>query len=256
MSAESVVAAIRSSSLSEVAWVAAGGRPEVRGALTLIRGEAPVLAFSYAEEGVARDLARARTVALALTETRSTGRRFAPLLLRGRPRLTEDPAGEVFSEELLDQELLRFPPARAYADSALLRRENWWYLPRLLVEIGLDSAQPTTSRSSPDDHVLVVARGAEPDVHVATLTERSGSSLTLDLQCHDAPAGDAVLFGQDASFPDLEQWSQWRFRGRWEGGRFAVEEEPARTGLAKPLTLLGRWRREREFARRCRAAIP
>jgi hypothetical protein len=68
--------------------------------------------------------------------------------------------------------------------------------------------------------------------------------------------GPAVLFGQDASFPDLEQWSQWRYAGRWDGSGLDVEQAPASTGLGRTPGLLQRWRRQRALERRCIEAIP
>ncbi len=248
-----VAETIASSSLSEVIWLAEG-RPHVRGAVTLLRGTDPVLAFTYADAAVARAVAASPALALSLTEPRSTGPAYAPLLLRGRPRLEEDPTGELFVGELLEQELRRFPPARVLADSPLLRREHWWYLPRLLVSIEVESAEATAARSGSADHLLVVAKDGRVDVRVAGIAEQSSYELALDVGGGTAE-GPAVLFGQDASFPDLERWSQWAYRGHWHDGRFAVEEGPARTGLGPTPGLLQRWRRQRELERRCRRAL-
>lgn len=253
--------AIAASSLAELSWVEAGA-PQVRGVVALVHGDRPALAFTYADEAVARSVALSPAVSLSLTEPRSTGTSFRPLLMVGRPRLVEDPSGDLFASELVVQELRRYPPSRTLADSPLLMRENWWYLPRLLVEVDVDSVQPITTRGDAvQDHLLVVAGEEGPVVHVVSLdrrapdTDLTDTALRLD-PASPVPAGAALLFGQDASFPDLEQWSQWRYRGRWDGTHLHVEDAPARIGLGRIPGLVQRWRRQRDLERRCVAAIP
>ena len=256
MSVSEMTEAIRCSSLSELSWVDASGEPQARGTVALVRDEAPVLAFTYADEAVARAVAGAARLLLTVTESRSTDRGFRPVLVQGRPRLVEDASGDIFAARLLEQELRRYPPARLYADSPLLQREHWWYLPRLIVEIDVDSIEPLSARTEPQDHLLVVAGAGGLVVRVARLVEAADDLLTLEVSDGPAPPGRAVLFGQDASFPDLELWAQWRYRGRWDGATFAVEESPERTGLGRPPGLVQRWRRQRTLERRCVTAIP
>lgn len=248
--------AISASSLAEVSWVE-GGLPWVRGVVALVRAEHPVLAFTYADADVARAVASAPEVVLSLTETRSTGTAFRPLLAAGRPRLVEDPTGDVFAADLLVQELRRYPPSRVFADSPLLQREHWWYLPRMLVEIDVDAGQPFPPRRDPvTEHLLVVANEGVPDVRLARLLDLTEDRARLDVEGPAPGPGPAVLFGQDATFPDIELWTQWHYRGRWDGSAFEVEEAPARTGVGRPPGLVQRWRRQRELERRCVAAIP
>ena len=256
MTSSSLEATIDASSLATLCWVGADGRPQARGVVVLARGGRPALAFTYADEQVAREVAHSSSVALALSETRSTGQAFQPTLAVGRPRLHEDPDGDVFVSELLTQELRRYPPARLYADSPLLMREHWWYLPRLVVELDVERASPMPARSADHDHLLVVADGGRPVVRAAGILAQADRLVDLRVEGAPVGAGPAVLFGQDASFPDLEQWSQWRFRGAWDGVALTVDQLPARTGLGRPPSLLQRWRRQRAFERRCVSAIP
>jgi hypothetical protein len=245
---------ISASSLAEVSWVTAG-RPRVRGVVALVRADVPVIAFTYADAEVAREVAGSTVVALSLTEPRSTGMGFRPLVLVASPRLVEDPSGDVFATDLLPQELRRYPPSRLLADSPLLQREHWWYLPRLLVELEVAAVVQVPAREDPSrDHVLVVAGTDGPVVRVARV---DGDPQLVSLASQDPPPpGPAVLFGQDASFPDLEQWTQWSYRGRWDGAGLQVDDAPARIGLGRPPGLLQRWRRQRDLERRCVAAIP
>jgi hypothetical protein len=84
---------VGASSLSELCWVDQVGRPQARGVVALVREDRPALAFTYADESLAREVARSDRVVLVLSETRSTGRAFRPVLVAGRPRLVEDPTG-------------------------------------------------------------------------------------------------------------------------------------------------------------------
>lgn len=251
---DAMAAVVSASSLAELSWVE-DHLPRVHGVVALLRRGSPAVAFTYAEELLARAVASAASVSLSLTEPRSTGASFRPLLATGRPVLVEDPEGDVYAADLLLQELRRYPPSRAYVDSPLLQRENWWYLPRLVVELELDSVRPLPTRADADQHVLVVATGEGPSVHVARLPAEHTKRLELDVD-RAAPPGPAVLFGQDASFPDLENWAQWSYRGAWDGSAFAVHDPPATVGLGPAPGLRQRWRRHRDLARGCIAAIP
>lgn len=246
---------ISASSLAEVSWMAAG-LPRVHGVVPLVRDDVPVLAFTYADEDLARQVAGCPVVALSLTEPRSTGAAFRPLVLVGSPRLVEDPSGDLFVTDLLPQELHRYPPSRLLADSPLLQREYWWYLPRLLVELDVAAVVQVPAREDPSrDHMLVVAAADGPVVRMARVADGDAELVSLASQ-DPPPPGPAVLFGQDASFPDLEQWTQWSYRGQWDGAGMQVEQAPARIGLGRPPTLIQRWRRQRDLERRCIAAIP
>lgn len=249
-----LAATVSGSSLSTLFWAAAT-TPCARGVVSLWRADKPALAFTYADADVARDIASAQRVGLAFTETRGTGATFRPLVVVGRPQLVEDPAGELFSADLLDQELRKFPPARLLADSVLLRREHWWYLPRLIVQLEVTDIHKVEPRGRDRDHLLVTvdSRG-EPDGRPAGLVEEQPDVLRLDVDGTPA-TGTALLFGQDASFPDLERWSQWRYRGTWDGIELHVDEAPTRPGLAPPLGLLQRWRRQRSLEKACRQEL-
>ncbi len=262
MTEEQPSARAAAASVGELCWVDTAGLPRVRGVVPLARDGRPVVALTYADAALAREIAVASVVVLALTEPRSTGRGFRPSLLTARPRLVEDPTGELFVGDLLAQELRKYPPSRLYADSPLLMREHWWYLPRLVVELDLVSAEPVASRTGERDHLLVVAPGTPqqpelpPEVRVVGVGSSSPDLLDLDLAGLAPPPGPAVVFGQDASFPDLECWAQWHHRGRWTGTVLEVEQPAADVGLGRPPGLVQRWWRQRTLERRCVEAIP
>lgn len=245
---------VASSSLAELSWVGARG-PVVRGVVALLRGPVPVVALTWAAEDVAREVAAAPAVALSLTEPRSTGRAFQPTVLHGRAHLVEDPTGHLFQAELLDQELRRHPPSRVLADSPLLRREHWWYLPRLVLELRVDRAEPLVERAAPRDLLLVSDQGG-PVVQVAGIRDQGADRVELDVEGVLPEEGTrCVLFGQDASFPDLERWNQWHRRGTWTHGGLAVEHAGGVPGLRPTPGLWQRWRDQRMHGRACRQAL-
>lgn len=249
---------VQASSLAGLSWIGPTGLPNVCGVVALKWQDSPAIAFTYAAADRARELGRAPTVALTLTEPRSTADAFAASIIRGRPRLIEDLDGAVFAEKMLDQELRRYPPARRYADSPMLLREHWWYLPRLILTIDVDELRPMPVRSESADHVLVVGAQGRISAHPVRIEpERAGPSTIayVPLGSDVPPDGHAVLFGQDASFPDLEQWTTWCFRGDCVDGRFEVDEEPARTRLEPVPSVWQRVRREAAFARACRSGV-
>lgn len=257
---EFVEQSVRASSVAELFWSDPDGAPDGRGVIALSWGGTPAVAFTYALEPQARAVASAPQVVLTLTETRSTGSTFAPVALTGRPRLAEDLAGSVFAEELLDEELRRYPPARKFADSALLRREHWWYLPRLIVTVDVTSARPVAPRASADDHVLCVATPEGLDVQVVRPRARPGDdprTLVLSPSGDQSalPGGRAALVGQDASFPDLERWASWCCRGTCDGTTMRLTQPPPPVGLPPTPSLWQRLREQRAFARACREGI-
>ncbi len=254
-----VAALVSGSSLAELCWTGPDGTPRVRGVVPLTLEGRPVVAFLYADHETAREAAASDRVALVVAEPRNTSAAFTPTVLHARPTLREDPEGDLYVGELVVQELRRFPPARVFADSPLLMREHWWYLPRLVLDLDVEAAAPTTVREAPYDHVLAVTHDGALAVRAAGRVGEpgpDGSAAEVAVGGTPPAPGPAVLFGQDASFPDLERWSQWRWRGHWDGTGLQVSEAPASTGLGPTPGLVQRWRRQRDLQRRCAAAIP
>jgi hypothetical protein len=261
-----LAAAVRSSGLGELAWVDPDGRPAAMPVVALARGSRPVVALTADRVGLARRVARAGRVALVLRDPRGAGRSFTPLALAGAVELQVDADGEMFRAELLEQELRRYPPSRVLADSPLLCREHWWYLPRLVLEVVDPVLLPAPApREGEADHLLVTARDGIPVVTTVRApvagTDLDDDPLRLQRTggAHAGP-GPALLLAQDASVPDLERWEAWS----WEGTVGAetdgalsldVSRAPEATGLPPTPSLLQRWRSQRAFERGCRAGI-
>ncbi len=138
--------AVDSASLGELAWVGPEGAPQSVGVVPLQRTEGPVVAFTFDRLDHALAAASAEVVDLVLREPRNTATSWRPAAWRCSSRLIEDVEGDLFLDELLHQELRRYPPARRYADSPLLCREHWWYLPRLILQLDPCGAAGPTGR--------------------------------------------------------------------------------------------------------------
>ncbi|WP_092198994.1 hypothetical protein [Blastococcus tunisiensis] len=239
--------------MAELLWRTRGGPPGATGVVPLVLGDRPAVALPWVHAETARTAAAADSAALVLSDPRLTGSAWEPLVAAGRFQLLEDGDGSVFTESLLDQELRKHPPSRALADSHLLRREHWWYLPRLILVLDVDRVLPVARREGPADVVLAVDDDA---LHVATVRVADWSSPELDLRgpVPDA-AGPAVLAGQELSVPDVERWTVHTTTGYHAGGRLS-DVRPAATRELEPVPgLLARIRRQRALERGCVAAL-
>ena len=247
-------AALRAAPLAEVVWREPSGGLAVHGAVPLALDDQPVLALPYASVDLAGSLGSAGEVLLTLTEPRGAGRAFRPLALRCAPRLVPDPRGERFVADLLEQELLRYPPSRLLADSRLLRREHWWWLPRLLVHLDVRDVDGLHPRPAGSGHLLAVDAGDRVAAVVVDLADAGVAPVDLELLGPAPPAGRAVLFGQEAT-PDMERWGRWCWRGDWDGRRLRVTHRPGAVGLPPVPNLLARWLAARALSRACRRAL-
>jgi hypothetical protein len=253
-----VLPAVRSAPIAELAWLA-GGVPRWCGVLPLVDQDGPVLAFPYAAARVARSVGAAEEVVLTLTHPHETAPAYRPLLLRARPRLEEDREGDLFCRDLLTQELRRWPPSRVLADSMLLRREHWWWLPRVLVHLDVRDVDDVAARTAPEDHLLAVATGDRIEVAPARVPSAAladpGRLDSVEVTEPGPGPGEAALFGQALSLPDAERWGQWSWDGWWDGRTFEVRSPPATTGLPPTPGVVSRWRRQRALEKACRTGL-
>ncbi|MGY1827769.1 MULTISPECIES: hypothetical protein [unclassified Blastococcus] len=247
------VGALHAAGVAELLWAVPGAPPGATGVVPLVLGGRPAVALPWAHVATARAVAAAGSAALVLSDPRLTGSRWSPLALTGRFTLVEDGTGDLFTEDLLDQELRKHPPSRALADSHMLRREHWWYLPRLVLLLDAADVVPVDRREGPADAVLAVDDGG---LHVRTVRVDDWDADPLELR--GAPAGvngPAVLVGQELSVPDVERWTVHTTSGRFADGRI-TEVRPAATRQLEPVPgLLARIRRQRSLERTCIQAL-
>lgn len=242
----------------EIAWIDAAGVPGALSAVPLLDGPVPCVALTYDRAHLRPALAGATEVAFAVTDARALPSGADGVAAIGRLVLSDDLDGADYADTLLEQELRKYPPARALADSPLLRRENWWYLPRIVVRLDrVDRAVAVGARREPArDALLVRDDGAGLRLDVARAEDWSGERVAL--LASDPLRGDGaptLAHGCDHS-PDRERWQTWWARGALHGDELTVTEREGEPGAAPDaLRLWERLRRARALSKGCRQGI-
>lgn len=247
---------IDAAAVCEVFWRTPDGSPHTIAATPLLWRDKPSLCFTYAHAATARSIATADSVAIVLSDPRLSGGAWAPITITGRPHLTEDTSGDVFAGSLLLQELRKYPPSRALADSPLLRREHWWYVLRLVVTVEpTHFAQPAPRRDGTGAVMATFGHG----VQVATVTappETSRITPLMSLSRQPLPApGPAIVLQHDFSVPDRELNSSLITTGDWDGELLTVTARRGAAHLPSPPSLLARMRSQYRLSRDCRKAL-
>lgn len=255
-----LVTAWRRALVAEVCWLDGHEHPESMPATPTLIDGVPCLALPYARRSQAAALRAASEVAFAVTDARSLPDGARGVAAFGSVTVTEDLDGSVFTDKLLDQELVKYPPSRTLADSLLLRRENWWWLPRLIVR--LDRVTHTvelTPREEASRQALLVRDGLGLRVDTVTAERRDEQHLRLEsLEGQElrGDTGPALVLGHDYTDPDFERWEPWSLRGHLRGNEFLVEQcSGERATPLPPLRLLERIRRQRALEKACRRGI-
>ncbi|NHD16830.1 MULTISPECIES: hypothetical protein [unclassified Actinopolyspora] len=246
---------------AELCWVDGTGRPRVIAATPLSDGDTPCVALPYSWLALVRELSRAEEVGFSVTDGRSLGEGSDGIVAHGPVRVREDLTGESFLHGLLEQELFKYPPSRLLADSVISRRENWWWTPRLIVEMpSPERVRKLVARVDPARHVLAVGGdSARPEVTTVSIDGLSADRVKCSTPAESEPlrAGSGVLFAHDYTASDFERWESWRAFGWFSGDELLIEHReggvPGRH-LA-PLGLLERIRRRHRLAKECRRAI-
>lgn len=265
--AHRMATASRRAGVSEVCWLARDGTPRATAGVPLEHDGRPALALLWSQADQAEEIAASAVVSLTVSDRRLGQREWEAVSATGSVSVVPDRDGTLFGAGLLDQELRKHPPSRAYADTTLLRRENWWFLPRLVLVLDVHEAHPVGERTAPGRHgVLAVATGtgrlAVDTVDVVgmvgadrTSVDAVGVGTPRSLAGRHLPPGDAVLLMHDFSVPDLERWGRHVTTGRWDGERLDVVTGPATSGVPRSPGLIERVRRHRALERDCRRAL-
>lgn len=243
-----LLASWRGAQLAEIGWLAADGTPRLTVVVPLVDDGQPTVALTYDRHAEAASLAAARRVVLAVG-TPTVARHATPVAAEAELVLTPDPRGAAFEDRLLPQELAKHPPSRTRADSRLLRREHWWYLPRLL----LRAARVGPSRQlAAGDALAAVAVDGRITVAAVGLDD---PACDRPRPTGRLPDGPATLLRHGADVPALDRRWERRWRGRVVAGDLVVEatdERPARRGTDG---MWRRWREEVAFERACRDGL-
>ncbi|PXY20435.1 hypothetical protein DI005_27060 [Prauserella sp. PE36] len=245
----------------EVCWLDGTGEPRALAVTPVVDGAVACVALPYARAEEAASLRGARRVAFTVTDSRSLRVGAAGGAWFGTPSVTDDTSGEFFTEELLTQELVKYPPSRTLADSPLLCRENWWWLPRIIVRLRrVEPRHTLPARTDAGRHALVVReRSAALAVDVVDVADAAGERVVLRGLAGEPLRGDgtrALVFGHDYSMPDLERWEPWSLSGTLWGDELTVtERRGVPGGPLTPLRLVDRLLRQRALAKGCRRNI-
>lgn len=253
-----VRAALRAAATAELCWVA-GGHPHSSPVVPLQVDGRPALAVPYVRAQWARDVAAQQEVVLTLSDPRLSGQRWKAVSLRARPRLVEDRGGDLFTDEMLEDELRKYPPSRALVDSILLRRENWWYVPRLVLYLDVTETTLFVERFAPTtEMVLVTVDDGRPRVDAVRVTSSVASAMALEaLGTRDLPtdADEALLLAHDFTEPDMELWQTFEVRGPLVASSLRAET-PSFAGVQGRMPrLTERLRRQRDLRRGCLAGL-
>lgn len=246
----------------EICWLAASGIPAVLPVTPLLSGvgQVPCVALPYAGAGDVATLRSAGEVAFAVTDSRSLDQGAPGRARVGDVEIVDDIEGDTFSAELLRQELMKYPPSRALADSPLLCRENWWWLPRIIIRLERAHRElELPARTNPATQAVLVRDDGTGLALDTVAVEHDREPVRLSRLAAGPLRGDGAptaLCGYDYSMPDLERWERWSLHGMLYGDELTVSHRSgdSEAELA-PLPLLSRIRRQRAIARACRREL-
>ncbi|MQA01880.1 MAG: hypothetical protein GEV07_03830 [Streptosporangiales bacterium] len=255
-----VITAWRRSLVGEICWTTERERPGVLAAVPLLHEGLPCVALPYALAERVDRLRAATSAAFVITDATTSTQPAAAAV--GPVEVVDDLDGDWFTEVLLPQELVKHPPSRTYGDSPLLRRENWWWLPRIVVRLrSIERVVELAGRDDPARDALLVrddGSGLRLDV-VAPASSADWSRPRLPLSSRTgALRGDGahVLAFGHAYTVDLERWETWSVRGTLRGDELVVtDRDGTPDGDLQPLRLGERLRRQRALERACRRGI-
>lgn len=260
-----LLTAWRAAQLGELVWDTPDG-PDAMPVVPLSDDGVACIALPYSELARADALAAAGSAVACIADT-TLARGADTLSVRVRVRRIDDLDGEHFeTSQLLLQELAKHPPSRRRLDSILLRREHWWFLPRVLLHLTpVDDPRPL----APSD-ALLGRRGpsgpASIEVTSVTVASRSTAQMLLDAAPLASPASPAspgaspgatpaVVLEHGAEPPDLERTWGVRTSGTLDGVTLAVTKVD-RWGRADRMpTLIQRIRDEWGLERACIAGL-
>jgi hypothetical protein len=237
-----------------------GEAPLVEGVIPLLVDDAPVFTLTYDRLETARRIGRTPEITLVLHDPRLARVGWSPLSARVRATVEPDPEGGVFLEEMLEQELRKHPPSREIANTFLLQRENWWYLPRLIVRLEpVESPRPLARREDPSHGLLAWSGypGEHPGAQTVSVPDTGGEPLPI------TPLGPgnlpnevpATLRMHDLEIPEMESDTTFKASGRLRGGRLQVETRGGSAELGPRPGIIARWRWLRSLEKGCKRGL-
>ncbi len=242
------------------AYARPGGSPGVEPVTPVLLGGEPAFTLTYARSELAREISASPYAAIVFSDSRLAYVGWTPLAVEVAVEALPDPEGRLFREELLDQELRKFPPARQIAGSMLLQRENWWYLARWILRLSPQGdPYPVGRREGPEHAVLACDVGGALPVRTVGVAGWEDARIPLrPLGPDETPLPEGVratLFAHDFAVPDMDPRTSFTATGRLSNGRLDVEARSGSHTLGRRPGLFARWRGHKDLERRCRRGI-
>lgn len=241
------------------AYVGDDGTPRLTPVTPLLLDKDPAFTLTYADSALAREISASPRAALVFSDSRLAYVGWSPLSVTAMAEVLPDPDGELFREELLTQEVRKFPPARQLIDSPLLQRENWWYLPRWIVRVfEPGEPRPVARREGPDHGVLAYERDGSLEADAVRVGDWDAERIPLGPLSSGAPLpddGPAALLHYDFAVPDMDPRTAFLAAGRLQNGRLFVTRREGSRAFGERPGLLARWRAQKSLERRCKAGL-
>ncbi|MGB3684171.1 MAG: pyridoxamine 5'-phosphate oxidase family protein [Rubrobacteraceae bacterium] len=250
--------AAEAAAVAELAYTGPDGVPRIEALTPLLLNKEPVFALPYARTDLARCLENDPRVSLTFSDSRLARVGWSPLTVEGSMEVTPDPEGDLFLEEPLYWELRKFWPSRQLIGSLVLRRDNWWYVSRLilsLTEIG--TPKPITRRTDPDQGILAWKEaGTISSTTVRVDDWDSNRPLVSPISQEPLPDNaPSTLLYHDFSVPDREQTASLNLTGTLNNGRLSVTHREGSRTLEKRPGLISRWRAQKDLERHCKSGL-
>ena len=244
--------------VAELAYTDLSGTLRIEALTPLLFEKEPVFALPYARADLARCLENDPRVSLTFSDSRLARVGWSPLTVEGRMEVTPDPEGDFFLEEPLYWELRKYGPSRPLIGSLVLRRDNWWYVSRLILrftEVG--APRPVTRRTEPDQGVLAWKDGENIFSDTVRVDDwDSAHPLVSPLSREEPPDNvPATLLYHAFSVPDREQRASLNLTGTLNNGRLSVTHREGARTLEKRPGLIARWRAQKDLERMCKAGL-
>lgn len=258
---QTLTTSAETAAVGELAYHDASGVPRFEAITPLLLDGEPAFSMTYASSGFADLLARSPYVSLVLSDSRIARVGWSPLSVAARARVEPDPEGYFFKEALMEQELTKHPPSRQLINSFMLQKENWWYLPRLIVRLEpLEEPRPVARRTGEDHGVLACGAGSVEPPRAETVAADDLRADRVRLRAMDGGApperdAPATLFFHDFEVPEMERTAALSLHGRLRKGALEVESRDGSAELGKRPNLIARWRSLRALERGCKRGL-
>lgn len=243
---------------AELGWSDVDGRLHATAIIPLVVGDAVVAALPFARTATARRLDRATAATLVFSDSRMAWKGWSPCVVSARVMVTPDRSGDWTWTGALDQEVRKYPPSRLLIDTAIQRREHWWYVPRWIVRLEpTGPPRQVARRAGPDDGVLFTTGADGMTVDTVAVDDWDTDRLRmlpLGGDRGDGRGGPAVLFTHDFSIPDQERSTELVVSGVVDASVLAVVDRTGERHLGPP-RLLHRLRAHYRLERACRRAL-